>query len=85
MRGAGVIGADRKGTVLENVADWNWIIVIIALLVGASVGILVVYFAKLIRVKTTKELADEVFRETQERRREARNVSRRAGIVCQLA
>ena len=58
---------------MENVADWNWTLVIIALLVGASVGILVAYLAKLIRVKTTKELADEVFRESEAQRKADRD------------
>jgi len=58
---------------LESVINWNWVFIIIALLVGAGLGLLGAYLLRLIRVKTTKELAEEVFRESEAHRKADRD------------
>ena len=58
---------------MESVINWNWVFVIIALLVGAGLGLLGAFLLRLMRVKTTRELADELFRESETQRKADRD------------
>jgi len=53
--------------------NWSWFFIIIALLVGASLGLLGAFLLRLLRAKTARELADELFRESEAQRKADRD------------
>ena len=49
----------------------NWLVISIALFTGFCLGLLVAFALRLIQAKTAKELADELFRESENQRKTA--------------
>lgn len=54
---------------MESVVTWDWVFIILALLLGTGLGLLGAFLLQLRKVKTTKELADEFFRESEVQRK----------------